>query len=322
MPLEGLTTYLPTMSEVLTHWLDVNLELGGTAATDLKLQGGFTRAQFQTLRDTLDASLQELVDFENARETAGNARDQKKSALMERLGQFRGMLRGLLAHTIYPSAAPLVPTFGLAEGRFLPPFDDMASLWGRINADATIAGFTPPLALTGMTRAQFVAALADLRATYAAVIQAENDEDIGRKRRDALLPDIRERIVQYRELVAAVLGASHPLTLSLPALSPNPGSTPDPSVLSGSWNVATQQADLGWTPSTDPNLDEYELRMSPGATFDAALATVVAHVPAGTTTLETTAGLENSGDIASFKVFVTLTTGNEAGSNTVTITRP
>ncbi|MEK6260423.1 MAG: hypothetical protein AABP62_17535 [Planctomycetota bacterium] len=62
--------------------------------------------------------------------------------------------------------------------------------------------------------------------------------------------------------------------------------------------------------------------MSVGATFDAATATVVAHIPAGTTTLETTAGLENSGDIASFKVFVKLTTGNEAGSNTVTITRP
>ncbi len=322
MPLEGLTTYLPTMAQILAHWLDVNLELGGAAPTDLKLQGGFTRTQFQASYDALEAALQELVDFENARETAGNGRDLKKTVLMERLSQFRGMLRGLLGQTIYPSAAPLVPTLGFSEGRFLPPFDDMASLWGRIDADATIAGFTPPLALTGMTRAQFVAALADLRAAYAAVVQAANDEDIGRRRRDAMLPDIRERIVQYRELVAAILGANHPLTLSLPALSPNPGSTPDPSVLSGSWNAATSQAVLSFTPSDDPNLDEYIVYMSLGATFDAAAATVVAHILVGTTTLETTAGLENSGDIASFKVFVKLTTGNEAGSNTVTITRP
>ena len=321
MPLEGLTTYLPTMAEILAHWLSVNTELGAPP-NHLKLQGGFTRADFQAMYDALDAALQELVDFENARETAGNGRDQKKTALMERLSQFRGMLRGLLGQTIYPSAAPLVPQLGLAEGRFLPPFDDMASLWGRIDADTTIAGFTPPLALTGMTRAQFVAALADLRATFAAVVQAENDEDIGRKRRDAMLPPIRERIVQYRELVAAVLGANHPLTLSLPALSPNPGSTPDPSVLSGSWNAATSQAVLSWTPSCDSNLDEYIVYMSLGATFDAATATVVAHIPAGTTTLDTTAGLENPGDVASFKVFVKLTTGNEAGSNTVTITRP
>jgi len=32
--------------------------------------------------------------------------------------------------------------------------------------------------------------------------------------------------------------------------------------------------------------------------------------------------LATSGDVASFKVFVRLTTGNAAGSNTVTITRP
>ena len=33
-------------------------------------------------------------------------------------------------------------------------------------------------------------------------------------------------------------------------------------------------------------------------------------------------GLESPGDEASFKLFVVLTTGNEAGSNTVTIARP
>ena len=322
MPIDGLTTYLPTMAEVLAHWLAVNVELGGTVATDLKLQGGFTRAMFQTLYDDLDSLIQGLVDFENAREIGGASRDQTKKTLLERLAQFRGMLRGLLSHTIYPGAAPLVPTFGLSEGKFLTPFDDMASLWGRINADATIAGFTPPLLLPGLTQAQFVTALADLRAAYAAMVVAENDELIGRKRRDALLPQIRERIVQYRELVAAMLGANHPLTLSLPALTPNPGSTPTASVLAGAWNIATSQADLSWTPSDDPNLEEYEVRMSPGASYDAANATVVANLPPGSTALETTAGLANPGDVASFKVFVKLTTGNVAGSNTVTITRP
>ncbi len=128
--------------------------------------------------------------------------------------------------------------------------------------------------------------------------------------------------MQYRELVADMLGTNHPLTLSLPALTPNPGSTPTASVLSGSWTIATSQADLSWTPSDDPNLEEYEVRMSPGANYDAANATVVANLPPGSTTLETTAGLANPGDVASFKVFVKLTTGNVAGSNTVTITRP
>ncbi|MBC8116261.1 MAG: hypothetical protein H7062_17880 [Candidatus Saccharimonas sp.] len=321
MPIEGLLTYLPVMLQVLLHWQSVNTELGAPP-NDLKLQGGFTRAMFQALHDALDAALQELIDIENARETASNSRDQKKEALLLRIAQFRGLLRGLLANTIYPGAAPLTPQFSFSEGRFLAAFDDMSSLWARINADTTIDGFTPPLALPGMTFAEFVATLADLRAAYAAVAAAENDEDIGRKRRDAMLPVIRERIIQYRELVAVMFGPDHPLTLSLPALSPNPGSTPDPVEVDGQWNPTTNQAEFSFTPSDDPNLEEYVVYVSSGPTFNPATARIIAHLPPGTTTFSTTEELENPGDVASFKVFVKLTTGNQAGSNTVTITRP
>ncbi len=68
--------------------------------------------------------------------------------------------------------------------------------------------------------------------------------------------------------------------------------------------------------------------MSPGATYDADTTTVVATVPSDMLSLSTATELDNPGDVgdvgdvASFKVFVRLTTGNEAGSNTVTITRP
>ena len=322
MPLNGLGSYLPLMVEVLNHWEDVNIELGGTPATELKLQGAHTRALFQLLHDELAAMLVGLVDLENGREIAANSRDQKKTAISLKINSFRGLLRGLLPQTIYPGAAPLVPQFGLAESKFLAPLDDMASLWGRIDADTTIAGFTPPLLLAAVTRAMFVTELAGMRTAFGVVSLAENDENIGLRRRDALLPVIRERIVQYRELVAAVLGPTHPLTLSLPVMTPNPGSTPAPVPLTGGWNPVTAQAEFSWPPSDNPNLDEYEMRMSPGATYDGSTATVIGNIPAGTTIFATTAGLANSGDEASFKLFVKLTTGNEAGSNTITITRP
>ena len=77
-----------------------------------------------------------------------------------------------------------------------------------------------------------------------------------------------------------------------------------------------------WTAATTPNLDDHQVRMSPGATYDADTTTVVATVPSDMLSLSTAAELDNPGDVASFKVFVRLTTGNEAGSNTVTITRP
>lgn len=68
--------------------------------------------------------------------------------------------------------------------------------------------------------------------------------------------------------------------------------------------------------------------MSPGPSHDADTTTVVATVPPGTLSLSTTMGLDNHDEVASFKVFVRLTTGNEtgsnneAGSNAVTIARP
>ena len=322
MPLNGVGSYLPMMVEVLAHWDDVNIELGGTPATELKLQGAHTRALFQALHDQLSAIVVGLLDLENARETAGNSRDQKKTAILQKINQFRGMLRGLLPQTIYPGAAPLVPQLGLAESKFLAPLDDMASLWGRIDADTTIAGFTPPLLLAGVTRATFVTELAGLRTAYAAVATAENDEGIGRKRRDALLPVIRERIVQYRELVAATFGPTHPLTLSLPVMTPAAGSTPSAATLSGNWNPTTAQAEFNWPASDNPNLDEYEMRMSLGTTYDGTTATVIGNIPAGTSTFATSEGLANAGDVATFKLFVKLTTGNEAGSNAITITRP
>ncbi|MCX7410327.1 MAG: hypothetical protein DWH84_04140 [Planctomycetota bacterium] len=62
--------------------------------------------------------------------------------------------------------------------------------------------------------------------------------------------------------------------------------------------------------------------MSSGSSYDAASATVIGNFPPGTTSFSTAEGLESPGDEASFKLFVGLTTGNEAGSNTVTIARP
>ena len=69
-------------------------------------------------------------------------------------------------------------------------------------------------------------------------------------------------------------------------------------------------------------LERYELRMTPAATYDSSNATVVETLAAGTLTAQTAEGLAMPGDVASFKLYVVLTTGAEAGSNTVTITRP
>jgi len=104
--------------------------------------------------------------------------------------------------------------------------------------------------------------------------------------------------------------------------NPVGGGGPDPVTASGDWDQASADALITWDESADPNLDHYEIRMSPGSSYNSSSATTIGSVQSGTSEFHTTDGLANSGDVASFKVFVALTNGNEAGSNTVTITRP
>lgn len=79
---------------------------------------------------------------------------------------------------------------------------------------------------------------------------------------------------------------------------------------------------LTWSLSTNSNLSGYTIRMSPGTTYDSSSATVIGSVPPGLEEFRTTDGLASPGDVASFKVFVNLSTGNSAGSDAVVVTRP
>lgn len=192
-----------------------------------------------------------------------------------------------------------------------------------MNADTATPGFSPPLLLAGgYALAGFTADLADLRTMFATLATAENDLKLARKQRDALLTPARARMVQYRTLVEATFGETHPLTLSLPTLSPNPGSTPDAVILSGEWDDATQLAVLSWTPSDNSNLQVYQLRGTIGPVYDEATSQLVGNHAPGTLSVPTLFGLESAGDSVTFKVIVILSTGNQASSNAVTITQP
>ena len=322
MPLEDVGSYVPVMNEFSVHWIAVNLALGGAPASDLKLEGGFTHAMFLLLRDEIQAKVAAIEGWENGRQIAVNVRDALKTAIRDHLSQFRGILRVVLPKSIYVNAAPILPGLTDGESKFMSAFEDAADLWGRINADATIAGFTPPLVIAGYTRATFIADIAAMRAAFLAVVTAENDKRMGLRERDVLFDRAREYMVQYRTMVEVLLGANHPLTQTLPVLYGPAGSTPEPVILTGQWNLVTSQADFTWTTSANPNLDSYQARISVGSTYDAATATVIGNFPPGTTSFSTAEGLANPGDVASYKLFVILTTGNAAGSNTVTIARP
>ena len=81
MPVTGPDSYIPTTNEVIAHWNQVNIALGGTAATDLKLSGNYAVANLVTDRTALQAANDAVESARNAFETAYGLRDNAKAIL-------------------------------------------------------------------------------------------------------------------------------------------------------------------------------------------------------------------------------------------------
>lgn len=321
MPITDIGSYVTTMQEFIEHWIDVNVFLSGTPTVELKLKGGYTLVAFTADRATLEADIV-FIDTDNTLELAMADRDLKKEAIRTPLSQFRGAVESQLTDTKYEAALPTLPPIGTDETAYLRPFDDIAILWGKINADKTIPVFTPPLLLAGgYTLANFTTELAAMRAAYAAVGAAEENLKLRRAERDKRMKEAVARMRQYRAAVVANLAPDNPLLAMVPDLWPS-GSEPQPVTLAAVWNAATSKADLSWNASTDSALGVYSVRTSPRPTYDEATDTVVADLPPGTLILSTDAGLTTPGSTALFRVYVVRTTGAEAGSNVVSVSRP
>ena len=322
MPITSIDSYPAVMADFGLHWGQVNDSLTGGGGTALLLPAGFMLAQFLTLRDSIVTGLSNHQDLVNDYELGLADRDSQRANMRERIVNFRQTCQSQLPGARYLRALPDTPRDRASEGKFLAALDDVASLWAKINADNGIAGFTPPLLLRGgYTLAGFNTDVAALRTDYQSLATAERELKLAREDRDRLLADAYERMKQYRARVEAEFLETDPLFQSLPDLSPNPGSTPDAVVLSAFWDGALSLAQLSWTESTDPNLQVYQVRACLGPTWDEAQASVIANYAPTTLSTGITTGLVNPGDQTTFKIFVILSTGNQAGSNAVTVTR-
>lgn len=315
MPFSGPSSYLSTIDEFIGHWTDVNAEL----TPDLTLSSGYTLPDLQADRDDLADEITQLEGAINVLEGHRTDRDNQKGPMRERMRQLGAFIKGMLPTSVYVGQIPNLIRDSASSGKWIVAMDDHAHLWTTINASPP-AGFTPPLLLLGgYSVADFNTDVASLKATFTAWVQADQDVDRERDERDALYQSIRDELVQYRLAVIANFPPDHPLVTSLPRLTPLPGHTPDPVVLSGVWNNGTSMADLSWTASADPDLASYEVRRSGATPYDTSTELVVQTLPPGTLAHSTNAGLALAGSTMGFKVYVVLTTGNERGSNAVTV---
>ncbi len=313
-----MNPYLATTDEFLSHWLSADTTLG--VGNELTLPGGVTRAGLQTQRDALGVQVLEVQSKLTALEVDRGDLEIRKGGLLLRINQFNEKVRALHENSKWARALPLVPGIGEGQSNFVTPLDAANSVWQLINADATVADVT---LLGGYIQATFATDVGALKTAYTSYNTAAAVLSVTREERNDIQDVIYDTLRKYRQTLPTAFAKNHALVESLPRLTPEPGSTPDGVTATAVWDVALQAAKLTWTASADANLAEYQIRFCAGPSYSTDNETVLGSVaPAAAREFVTTAGLPNPGDIASFKVYVSTTTGNEKGSNTVTVTRP
>lgn len=109
---------------------------------------------------------------------------------------------------------------------------------------------------------------------------------------------------------------------NLPRLTPAPGTKPTAVTVSGSWDAELGKARLTWkAPASTNNLEKLQVRACTGQ-YNADDEEVIADLPLSATHYETDWDLALPGAIASFKVYVMATNGNENADKAVKITHP
>ncbi len=316
MPISGPTSYLSTTDEFGNHWGVSNTTLGVNGP--LVLPDGTVLAGLLTRRGNLSTKRGFLQGELNTEEMAREDLSLKRIMMQARLVQYGEKVRVFYPNSIWARTLPELPAAGDSPNRFYDPMDDVSNSWGRINADP---GTTTPLTLLGgYTLAMFVTDVAAFKAAHTALTVASSNVRLAREARNDEQDLIYAILKSYREVFPTYFDKDHLLSRTLPRLTPLPGSTPSNVVATGIWDMAIQQARISWTESSDPHLDHYEVRFCPGPNYSTEDESVVGSVdPGEPRNLPTGAGLAIPGSVASFKVYVITTTGNESGSNAVTV---
>lgn len=321
MPISGPTSFVPVTEEFLGHWAAVDTELG--VGNEVVLPGGVNQAGLQTKLDALVAKQADVQAKLNAEEVARGDVELKRQGLLLRANQFNDKIRGMFPASKWVRALPSVPTITEAQSKFVQPLDDIGNLWGLINADPATPA--PVSLLGGYLVAAFLAEVTALKTASTTLNIARSNTKIALEERNDLQDAIYEIVKNYRQVMPTFFASDHALVESLPGLTPAAGSTPAAVTANGSWDATQSKAKLNSTESTDPNLFQYEWRYCVGPTYSTDLEAVVpdGNIPTGgNREIFTDIALSSAGSVATFRAYVITTTGNEKGSNTVTIVRP
>lgn len=351
MSYTGPGSVISVTDEFLAHWAGVNAALTPVFLTVI-VEGTTvlkSRTDLQTLRTTYNAvqsqpsglvvlplpapQFPSVQALRNAEENARKAAETGRGLVAEAIGAFNRKVRGTLAHTTYPNSLPAAPGAQEGNATLVAMADDMISVDRYTNGLPAGPLFTPPLIASylpvgtstpqPLTLSEAGTRLAGLKTSMQDILNAENGLQAMRPYRDGLWEnEIRPLLVAYQKKVEGEFPPGHPLAQSLPSIYPAPGHTPDAVNATGAWNPGIDQADYSWSVSLETTLARYEVRMSPARSMMPMPPPPSPPSPPAASQFYSDAGLLTSGQTCSVKIFVVLTTGNERGSNTVTLTRP
>jgi hypothetical protein len=357
MPYTGPGSVIGLMDEFLAHWAGVNAAQapGGVTAVPENTNTVKSRNDLNMLRGIYFAvqsapgtapvlpapapQYPSVVALLNMEEQGRAAVALGRVQIVEIIGAFNRKVRGSLGHTTFPSGLPGLPAVTDSLKMINDAANDVFDLWTAINAlpappPTPTPAFTGPLlipvsvpgtnSVQMLTFAEAFARLTAMRNGSAAMLTAQNGLKVMRPHRDNIWEnEIRPLIQAYIKKIQGEYPPEHAFVTSLPRLYPAPGHTPEAVNLTGNYNTATQQGDYAWSASDEPTLDRIEIRQSPGPEYaDDAYTVLATFPPGGPLNLSTPTGFEIPGQTSSVKAYVILATGNERGSNTVTLTRP
>lgn len=312
------------MDEYWASWAMCNQTLGESPLViRLPDASSVTLEQFDELRTALQ-NQQFAVQGKLARVVLSRgAIDQRKDALLKQFNAFTGTLDAYYQGTRYLAVRPLAPGIGDGPDKFTGPLLDAASLWAKVNAAPAPAGVTLPVVLAdGTDQEDFAAAVAVLETLYKAAREAAQELALARADREFLQERAYAIMKAFRQAVPVRLAAHPALVETMPRLTPLPGHTPEPVKAEASL-VAPDRIKVTYGKSEDPTLYRYQLRGNVGAEFNHRDAVVIAtHEPGAPREFVVAFNLTQPGTKVALKLYVILTTGNEAGSATMVVKRP
>ena len=324
MPITGPSSYPAVMSEFQGHWEQANGLLSQPLVLVLPSdRSTMTLPQFTALRTSLVTQQGTVQSRLTTVQIIRGGITLKKADLIKKINLFNSRLDGYFQNTDYYESRPLAPSLNDGQGVFNDTLRAVLSLWQQINDGPAPAGVTLPLVLgDGTNYGAFASAVSALQFAYNDEGIKEKYVSVARSRRDRLQDRAYEAMKVYREGAPDKFVLHPELIDSLPRLSPLPGHTPQ-AVNASAVLEGTNQSKVVYDASTDSMLESYELRGSAGDEYNDEDAVVIAtNEPGAPREFITPFGLNQPGAKVALKVYVKLTTGNEAGSAAMFVQRP